>query len=454
MAKPQGIYLGRFIDNGKPTREIQYAGQRHLITIGPNGSGKGTGLIMPNLADLKRSILIIDPKGEAAAITARKRASFGRVVILNPFNELADELPHLKSHGFNPLLALDPASDHFPDDASAIAEALVEVSPKDPHWGQSAQQLLAALIMWVCKEYGEQASLVQVRQMLTKPMATVDNQPAGLLKIVHDMHGSGYPPIQAKCGRFMVTGKISDEIHSILSTAITQTNFLDSRPIAHDLERGSFDFNDMKNETVTVYVILPAYRLYTHRNWLRLMVVSALTALQKTRPVKGRPPVLFLLDEFAQLGYLPPIENAMGIARGYGIQIWPILQDLTQLQALYGKRWETFIGARGVLNAFAPQDWTTAEYLSKLCGQKTEIVESESENSGGFNLFNAVSRSVSRSPQGFPMYRPEDLMRLKAGEMLCFLEGVAGSFFLATPGYWDTAFKSGLDPNPYYHGSP
>ena len=50
---------------------VQYPGNVHLITIGPTGSGKGTGLILPNLCDLRRSILIIDPKGEAAAITEK-----------------------------------------------------------------------------------------------------------------------------------------------------------------------------------------------------------------------------------------------------------------------------------------------------------------------------------------------------------------------------------------------
>jgi len=271
MGKPQGIYLGRFIENGAEKREIGYAGTRHLITIGPNGSGKGTGLIVPNLSDLRRSVLIIDPKGEAAAITARKRAAFGRVVMLNPFNELADNLPHLKSHGFNPLLTLDPASDDFPDDATAIAEALVRVEGKDPHWAQSAQQILAALIMWERATQGDQASLGHVRELLTQPALRNDGQPAGFLKTVHAMYASGYPPLQAKCGRFLME---TNEIQSVLSTAITQTNFLDSPPIARDLAQGTFDFNDMKREIVTVYLILPAFRLHTHRNWLRLMVVS------------------------------------------------------------------------------------------------------------------------------------------------------------------------------------
>jgi type IV secretory pathway TraG/TraD family ATPase VirD4 len=64
---------------------------------------KGTGLIIPNLARLRRSVFIIDPKGEAAAITARRRARFGPVKIINPFNVLVDKLPYLRSGGL-PLI--------------------------------------------------------------------------------------------------------------------------------------------------------------------------------------------------------------------------------------------------------------------------------------------------------------------------------------------------------------
>src|SRR6202011_5451272 len=124
--------------------------------------------------------------------------------------------------------------------------------------------------------------------------------------------------------------------------------------------------------------ILPADRLATHANFLRLVVTSALRALLRSPPSDKLPPVLFLLDEFARLGYLPPIETAMGIARGFGVQIWPILHDLNQLTALYKERWQTFIDNAGVLSAFAPRDLFTAKYLCDLCGQKIANVHSRS----------------------------------------------------------------------------
>jgi type IV secretion system protein VirD4 len=74
-----------------------------------------------------RSIVVIDPKGELAAVTAPHRRKLGRVVILNPFGVLTD-IPgydDLVSEGFNPLARLDPSSDSFITEAAQLADAMI-----------------------------------------------------------------------------------------------------------------------------------------------------------------------------------------------------------------------------------------------------------------------------------------------------------------------------------------
>ena len=104
--RDEGIVLGRHYD--EPAQRagdgISYKGERHLFLFGPNGTGKGTRFLIPNLLSIKdRSIVVIDPKGELAAVTADYRRTVGDVMMLNPFNVLG-----LGSAGFNPLAALDP----------------------------------------------------------------------------------------------------------------------------------------------------------------------------------------------------------------------------------------------------------------------------------------------------------------------------------------------------------
>jgi type IV secretion system protein VirD4 len=439
-ATDNGLYLGQFID-GKTVREdVRYPGTLHAITIGPNGSGKRTGLIVPNLADLKRSVFIIDPKGEAAAITAHARAKLGRVLMINPFNVLADTLPHLKSNGYNPLAALDPRGGNFTDDASGIGEALCkERSGRDSaFFSGSAPDLVAAVVMLERIMNGKGANLGNVRNMLTEPLAGGTTSAIGRLKTILDMTGSRCEPLRSRVARF-VNGTTNMDV---ISTAVNETRFLDSPPIRRDLGGVSFDWDIMKQEIVTCYLILPADRLATHANFLRLVVTSALRALLRSPPSDKLPPVLFLLDEFARLGYLPPIETAMGIARGFGVQIWPILHDLNQLTALYKERWQTFIDNAGVLSAFAPRDLFTAKYLCDLCGQKIANVHSRSIDDTG-----PINRNDT--PQGLPRIRSEDLMGLPPGQTLCVASGIRHPIFTLAEGYWNTPYGRGLDPNPY-----
>jgi type IV secretion system protein VirD4 len=447
IPRGDGIYLGRYLNNDVASDAVGYPGGVHLITIGPAGSGKGTGIIVPNLATLRRSILIIDPKGEAAAITARKRAQFGRVLIINPFNVLSENLPHLKSQGFNPLAALDPENDNFTDDCVGIGQALVQQPQQRETGGNaaffagSAQDLVTALIMHEKFEERDKASLANVRRMLMEPYAqTEDGEPLGLRKTVEKMLDSKCGPLRSTAGRFT---RGSKSVMDIIQTAANETRFLNSPPLQRDLQGEDFDWNVMKREITTVYLILPADRLESHANYLRLVVTSALRTLLRSPPSATLPPVLFMLDEFAQLGYLPPIENAMGIARGFGVQLWPFLQDLNQINSLYKERWQTFIGNAAALTAFAPRDLFTARYLSERCGHRTVIVESENERTG------AAGMGRSRGPQGVPLFRPEILMEIPAGQLLCFVDPVKKPFMTQAKGYWETDFRLGLDDNPY-----
>src|SRR3546814_1499175 len=108
------------------------------------------------------------------------------------------------------------------------------------------------------------------------------------------------------------------------------------------------------------YLVLPPYRLATYARWLRLMLAQGLTYLAPA-PASPARSVLFLLDEFAALGRLEPVERAMGLMAGYGIQLWPILQDVHQLRALYERRAGTFLSNAGVLQLFGVNDHDSAK---------------------------------------------------------------------------------------------
>jgi type IV secretion system protein VirD4 len=426
-----------------PTREKhRYTGDRHLITIGPNGSGKTRRLLLPNLYDLTGwSVLVVDPKGELAVQTAAHRKAAGsEIITLDPFGVierqypgLVERQPYLKSAGLDPLVMLDPESDDFPDDAKAIGEALIKIESKnDAYWAKSAQALAAGLVMALRVKYGDGASLTMLRDLIGDPAEK-------LAKVIKDTLLADLPDgqeaIAAKLNRFANLSTDNRELMGILSTAQTATDWMDSKPIRRDLSNGEpINFGAMKRQPVTVYLILPPRYLETHATWLRLMITAVLLPLIRT--TGGKVPVLFMLDEFAQLGRLEVIEQNMALMRGYGVKLWPVFQDLAQAQDVYDKRWESFISNAGVLQSFAPQDVTTREYLSKLSGQRLYWLKTVGTNTG--QSTGPSPSTSSGMTEGWaniqgPIYWPQALAAMKDGQAVLFSKGIAPRAWLPDP---------------------
>src|ERR1700689_3143439 len=169
-----GIPLGYEWDprRGRYGARVMFEGKRapHLLVIGPNGSGKGPRLLIPALLEISgRSIVVIDPKGELAAVTAEWRRTVSDVVVLNPFGLHTGQYPDLASSGFNPLASLDETAPTFYDDAKGLAEALITVEgDAQRHFPESARGLITGAIMWERRLHGAEASLKRVRMMMTE----------------------------------------------------------------------------------------------------------------------------------------------------------------------------------------------------------------------------------------------------------------------------------------------
>ncbi|HEV7911276.1 MAG TPA: type IV secretory system conjugative DNA transfer family protein [Methylocella sp.] len=410
------------------TGEHRYSADRHVLTIGPNGSGKTRKLLMPNLFRLGDwSCVVIDPKGELAAHTAVWRAAQPghKVVVIDPFGVVEANYPHLfakhsdllRSHGFNPLAALDPENPYFVDDAKALAVALIRTDQShEPYWPMAAQALVKGLLMVLRVKYGALASLGRLRDILglaPKKLANFNEQRLTEL-------GQEFPAIAASLSEFVSYSPDDRELSAIRRTAKVQTDWLDSPAMKKDLQGPAIDFSAIKEQPTTIYLVLPPERLATHGVWLRLMVTSILLPL--LRSVEAAPvPVLFMLDEFAQLGHMEVIQENYALMRGFGIKLWTIWQDLTQAKRLYKEQWESFISNAGIVHTFAPQDLTTRDYLSQLSGERI-IWHSKTSTSGNLALGGSLSLGSSQNDTHIieRVMKPHELAALDQDEAVLF----------------------------------
>ncbi|WP_269713929.1 type IV secretory system conjugative DNA transfer family protein [Caulobacter sp. NIBR2454] len=428
-----GIIVGR----GSDGRLLRYGGPSHLLTIAPTRSGKGVGAIIPNLLLLERSILCVDPKGENARITAEARRRFGPVHVLDPF-EVSEE----PSASFNPLAALDPMSLDLAEEAAAIAEALVYDPPHqvgEAHWNEEARALITGVILHVVtSELPMRRTLVTVRELLT----AAPDQLGATLKAMQRSGAAGGLVARAANRHLAKTDR---EAAGVLSAAQRHTHFLDSPRMARVLGRSDFAFGDLKDEVATVFLVLPPDRLATHARWLRLLIVQSVNALSRRLADRDAQPVLFLLDEFRSLGQLEAVERAFGLLAGYGVQLWPFVQDLHQLRGAYGQEAGTFLSNAGLVQVFNVADVDTASWVSRTLGSRTVRYEtaggSSTASPGQWGESHTSSSSDHLS--GRPLLTADEVMGFDGGKMILLRPGARPAFVWKVR-YWDDAeFRSG-----------
>jgi type IV secretion system protein VirD4 len=395
---------------------LRYAGAAHLLTLAPTRSGKGVGSILPNLLTARRSVIVVDPKGENARVAGPAQRRLGRLLVLDPF-----ALTPWPSAAYNPLAALEPDGLDLAEDAAALADALVLDPPsqvQDAHWNEEAKALLTGLILLVaCHEDPPQRHLGTLREHLTLP----PDRFAALLALMQ-RSAAAHGLVARAANRHLA--KSDREAAGVLSSAQRHTHFLDSPRIQRVLHRSDFRFAELKHELASVFLVLPPDRLDTYSRWLRLLLAQGISEIARD-PAQPKEPVLFLLDEFAALGHLAAVERAMGLMAGHGLQLWPVLQDLGQLEALYGRRAASFAANAGVLQAFNTNDLQTARWLSELLGETTVPYQTRSHGRSyqliGSNL--GFSRTIAGHLTARRLLTPDEVLRLDPDLLLIRLQG-------------------------------
>lgn len=442
---------------------------RHLCTVAGSRAGKGVSLIIPNLLVYEGSAVVIDPKGENAARTAGRRGTGSRgggaglgqdVHVLDPFSESG-----LPCSSFNVLAAIDPTSPEAVDEIGLFADALIVHPDKaDRHWTESAQSLLRSLILMVVTDsrFADRRNLVTVRKLLILADPAIkklqQSQPddadeltaeQALVRLLLDQESSLYGYICTGMGEQLLA--MGDkERGSVLSTARTQTHWLDSPMMKKVLERNDFELGDLKRKRMTIYLCLPSSRMAAHARWLRLMILLALSSMERTK-VDVDVPVLFVLDEFNVLGHLESVELAAGLMAGFGVKLWPIVQNVAQLKRHYPDSWETFFANAGIITAFGISDTETLKVLSELLGRTGIVAKVDSGVSRG--ALNQGASPLHDDRREVPLLAEHELRMIFArgkDRALVFNAEDRPAVVRRIKYYNDPRFRGLYDPDPRY----
>jgi type IV secretion system protein VirD4 len=345
------------------TTSIDYDGDSHLITIAPTGAGKGRSAIIPNLLEYLGPVIVVDPKGENYAVTARARREMGQdIVLLDPFG-ICDVHPEDRD-SFNPFDILSYAPTMLNDDARMLAELLMtdDKSLKEPFWDNWASSLLSgAVIYYATQDDDSKKNMLSVRDVLYGDNPTY--KLAVLADTDKEMDSEAYQEITS----FL---NINAEVTraGVLSTAQQHVRLFGSPAVRNGIAKTTFDLNSVYHgDQVSLYIVIPPTKLRSHQPLLRLWV-GALLSLIVSRTRIPPQKTLFIIDEAAQLGHLNILQTAKTLLRGYGLQAWSFWQDLSQIKQLYPTGWATMLNNCDVIQLFGPKNFLVAKEFAEIAG--------------------------------------------------------------------------------------
>ena len=420
---------------------LGFEDDRHALTIAGSRSGK-TLTAIANQFFWRGSMIVVDPKGENAMLCAEQRSKLGNdVYVVDPYEIVGGKAQKFRAK-YNEIKTLDIDSLTVIEDARKIAMSVViqTGSENDPHWNNEAENLILGFILFVA--FGahikdEFRNLCFVREiilgLLEKAVHEDEDGPKeywkwlnvvkhGIEPLLWDEVTEGdqtvrVPGPNADIGNTiwgLVNGffdKADDERSGVHSNAKRHTAYLDTRAQANIRTGHDFDLKDVKRgkKPVTVYVVLPANRLGENAGFLRTFVNQLIDAVTAIPNQPGRIPTLALLDEFPVLGYMKALEDAVGQLASFQLKFHFIIQDKGQLDALYGKRAESFIGNCGVIQAFGNTDLGTLKYISEKLGNSPVGTRRISETTQGEREQGKAGQSTDITM--YPLATPDELER-------------------------------------------
>jgi type IV secretion system protein VirD4 len=373
---------------------------RHPLVVGPTRSGKGRGFVIPNLLAWQGSAIVLDIKHENFRETAgARRAAGDDVFMVAPGSA--------RSHCYNPLDFVRRGPEKITDLTNVAHFLIPDPRHGEPIWSQKARDLFVGILGYVLesKEVPDDARTIRTALRLLSTGRDIGT----VLKAIILAESESLSSFVV--GRFnQIVAEPPDTRGSVLANLTTALAPWDNQLIAGVTSRSDFDIRLLRRRRMTIYIGPPPSDLESYRRLVRLLVQQIHDALMRELPgPEDRYDVLVMLDEFRQLQRMDAIVEKIPISAGYGFRMALIIQNLSQLDEIYGKATREGIVANCALKLFVSvDDLATANYVSDQLGNRTITTSTTSIRGTGFGH----DRSVSKSLTGVPLMRADEVIRL------------------------------------------
>ena len=433
----EGIIVGR-----RGQAYLLFAGQQHVLMSAPTRSGKGVGVVIPNLLSWPHSVVVLDVKLENWEITSGYRQLCGQACYLfNP--SPADG----RTHRYNPLAYVRDEAHLRVDDIQKIANILFPDTPNtDRIWTATPRSLFTGLVLYLMETPGKSVTFGQLlRETLT------DGDLAVRLKRIVSERKDSASPLSFACeqGLRSFTSIEADNTRSgVLASFLSRLELWLNPLVDSATGENDFDLRNLRRSPMSVYVGI------TPDNLLRMAPIVNLFFQQlidlNTRDIPSEKngltrPCLLLMDEFASIGKVSVLSKGIAYMAGYGLRMLPIIQSPAQLNEVYGHdAARTFRSNHALHIVFAPKasDTEAAREISEWLGYTTVAAKSESKPKG---LFARGSASQNISGQKRALLLPQEVAGMGEDKALIILENVPPIMAEKVRYFEDASFTRRLD---------
>jgi type IV secretion system protein VirD4 len=424
----------------------------HLFGFCPTRSGKGVGMVIPTALTWRHSIVMNDPKGEAYALTAGFRKACGQDII-----KFEPACTDGTGACWNPLDEIRIFTLHDVADAQMIMTMACDPKGKglDDYFDKAGYEFLTAVALHV-RYTSSEGSLGACANFLGDPNWDSDKQMyTEMMQATHDPEGKmgwtdslGAPskthPMIANAAKTMLNKEDKDR-SGVLSTAKSLLSLYLDPIVANNTSRSDFLARDlmMGEKAVSLYFVVQPPDMERLTPLTRLFYAICIRRNAADMQFEGgrskatyKHRLLMVIDEAMSLQKLPILQEALSYVAGYGIRMFFLVQDIVQVEELYGDK-QSFDSGAETRIAYAPNKIETAEKLARMTG-KTTVSEEGASRSSGMWGFKSGSVSLSNNKTARDLVTADEFMSLHTQDMIVFVKGqppIYGrkSFFYENP---------------------
>ena len=455
-----GRHRGRF---------LALPGQLSVMLSAPTRSGKGVGVVIPNLLNWPHSVVVLDIKGENFDLTAGYRAAHGQAVFaFSPFDEGA------RSHRWNPLTAVRTSALHRVGDLLTIGQVFFpndgSGTSSEAFFNDQARNLFLGLGLVLLETPALPRSIGEMLRQSSGKGRSLKDHLNGLIRRgkAQDAQGSGDPAASnhEAAGAGALEPPLSDECVDALQRLLSNSENTLSSVVATfnapltifadavvDAATSADDFRleELRRRPMSVYVRIPPNRLANARPLLNLFF-SQLVNLN-TQELPSQNPALkyqclLVNDEFTAMGRVGVITSAAAFLAGYNLRLLTVVQAMSQLDAVYGdKEARTFATNHGLQILFAPREQRDADEYSAMLGQFTEQATSRGRTRS-FSGHGHSSVSRNDSDQRRALLLPQEFKELGSERLVVICEHCKPVLGEKIRYHRDPVFRERLRPPP------